>query len=249
MVADNSKNVTNKYTLHSSCTSQSISTVLASTSSDAAEIMDLSCQKRATGWSCEAGNRTLLVEPPQDLAVFCKDWDPCPGSEAEGSVLPLWHWEFWLSLPWLEALTILSVCSPEIKNTEEIIFSTPSSLEKNKRLLFVFKNRMNVGALTSEEPCTSTTGWCLQSHSFVGFGAAADIRWESCQAPVLSQRLMPYKLACFHKPCWEPHHAFVPVLLIITYDSDAYQGADDMQDKQKRFSKVVKCWVFQMYLN
>lgn len=83
----------------------------------------------------------------------------------------------------------------------------------------------------------------------MGFGAAADIRWESCQAPVLSQRLMPYKLACFHKPCWEPHHAFVPVLLIITYDSDAYQAADDMQDKQKGFSKVVKCWIFQKYLN
>lgn len=60
---------------------------------------------------------------------------------------------------------------------------------------------------------------------------------------------MPYKLTCFHKPCWEPHHAFVPVLLIITYDSDAYQGADDMQDKQKGFSKEVKCWLFQKYLN
>lgn len=227
--------------------------VLASTSFDASEIMDLSCQKRATGWSCEAGNRSLLVEPHQDLAAFCKDWNPCPGSEAEGPVLSLCHWEFWPSLPWLEAVTISSARSPGIKDTEEIAFSTQSSLEKNKSLLFVFKNRINFGTLTSEEPCTSTTGWCLQSqslsNSFVGFGAAADIRWESCQAPALSQRLMPYKLACFHKPCWEPHHAFVPVLLIITYESDAYQGADDMQDKQKGFSKVVKCWIFQMYLN
>lgn len=226
---------------------------LASTGFDASEIMDLSCQKRATGWSCEAGNRSLLVEPRWDWAAFCKGWNPCPGSEAEGSVLSLWHWEFWPSLLWLEAVTILSAWSPVIKQTEEMIFSTQSSLEKNKSLLFIFKNRMKFGALTSENPCTSTTGWCLQSqsltNSFVGFGAAADIRWESCQAPAPSQRLMPYKLACFHKPCWEPHHAFVPVLLIITYDSDAYQGADDMQDKQQGFSKAVKCRIFPKYLN
>lgn len=178
---------------------------------------------------------------------------PAQAGRLGGSVLSLWHWEFWPSLLRLEAVTILSACSPVTKETEEIIFSTQSSLEKNKSLLFIFKNRMKFGALTSEKPCTSTTGWCLQSqslsNSFVGFGAAADIRWESCQDPVLSQRLMPYKLACFHKPCWEPHHAFVPVLLIITSDSDAYQGADDMQDKQQGFSKVVKCWIFQKYLN
>ena len=56
-------------------------------------------------------------------------------------------------------------------------------------------------------------------------------------------------LPALRKPCWEPHHAFVPVLLIITYDFDAYQDADDMQDKEQRFLNVVKCSIFQKDLN
>lgn len=60
---------------------------------------------------------------------------------------------------------------------------------------------------------------------------------------------MLYKLACFQKPCWEPHHAFVPVLLIITYGFDAYHDADDMQDKEQGFLKVLKCRIFHKDLN
>lgn len=60
---------------------------------------------------------------------------------------------------------------------------------------------------------------------------------------------MLYKLACFQKPHWEPHHAFVPVLLIITSDSDAYQSADDMKDKEQGFLTGVKRWIIHKYVN
>lgn len=86
-------------------------------------------------------------------------------------------------------------------------------------------------------------------YSFVGFGAAEGIRWDRCQGPRLSQRSMLFKLVCSQKPCWEPHHAFVPVLLIITYDFDAYQDADDMQDQEQGFLKVVKWRIYQKDLN
>lgn len=85
--------------------------------------------------------------------------------------------------------------------------------------------------------------------ALVGFGAAEGIRWDSCRGPMPSQRSMLYKLCCFQKPCWEPHRAFVPVLLIITYGFDGSQDTDDMQDKEQGFLKVVKCRTFQKDLN
>lgn len=226
-------------------------------------------KKRATGWSCKSvrqvpSSRSSSVGNTFALAAFHHRRKSCPGWGADG-----WGGGSWtvqvcprsvafgvLASPWLAGRTRRFIFTESCNQRDwGNDFSTQNSLEKKKSLLSVFKNRINHGTLTFEKTCLSITSWCFRSRSepvvcsFVGFGAAEDIRWDSCQTPTLSQRWMLYKLACFQKPCWEPHHAFVPVLLIITYGFDAYHDADDMQDKEQGFLKVLKCRIFHKDLN
>lgn len=165
-------------------------------------------------------------------AILKKNPKTYPESKADGwaggtwssrFVLSLWHLEYWTSLCCLDAFIFLSSYRCIIKETKKIIF--PLVTQKRIKVCFLLQNIMKYGTLTFEKTWLSTRADAVSpiwSHCFIPLWALELLKVLS--GVTAKPQYYPRDqcmLASFQKPLWEPYHAFLPILLIITYDFDA----------------------------